>query len=148
MFAYKKIGNMFLVYGENVRFFVETEAEAITQVNTRNKEYLEKQKAAKIKLLHDKYQSVYQEYLNQYPKNEVDSFGDKRREALAWTADNTVATPIIDSIVAGWGGNKADYVASVIAKVQYLAQKEGEMVKTRDAIKACTTQAELDAIVV
>lgn len=109
---------------------------------------LDELKLEKIKLLHKKYEQSYQEYLNSYPKNEVDSFDDKKREALAWSADNTAPTPIIDSILTGLGEDKATYINSILAKVQYLAQKEGEMVKTRDAIKACTTQEELDAIVV
>jgi len=108
----------------------------------------EEQKQAKIKALHDKYQAEYDAYLAKYPKREVDSFDDKRREALAYSADNTSPTPVIDSIVAGYNGaiSKESLVASIIAKVQYIAKQEGKMVAKRDAIKACTTQEELEAI--
>ena len=111
---------------------------------------IEEQKQAKIKALQEKYQAEYNTYLSQYPHAEVVSFPDKKAEAIAYNLDNTAPTPIIDSIVAGYGGTitKDEYIASVLAKVQYLAQKEGAMVAKRDAIKACTTQAELDAIVV
>jgi len=111
---------------------------------------LNEQKQVKIKALQDKYQAEYDNYLAQYPQSEIATFDDKKNEALAYNLDDTAATPIIDSILAGYGGTitKANYVASILAKVQYLAQQEGAMVKVRDAIKACTTQAELDAIVI
>jgi len=109
---------------------------------------LAENKTTKIKALQDKYQATYDTYLAQYPQSEIATFDDKKREALAYNLDPTVATPIIDSIVAGWGGTKADYMTSVLAKITYLATQEGAMVKVRDAIKACTTQAELDLIIV
>ena len=105
-------------------------------------------KATKIKQLQDKFQEQYDAYLASYPQAEVASFDDKTREAIAYNLDNTVDTPIIDSILVGLGDDKATYINSILAKVQYLAQQEGTMVKARDAIKACTTQAELDAIVI
>jgi len=109
---------------------------------------LDEQKLEKIKQLQDKYQQEYDDYLDQYPKREVDSFSIKQAEALAYNLDNTAPTPIIDAIVAGSTSTKADYVASVIAKVTALATQEGEMVAIRDSIKACNTQAELDSIVI
>lgn len=109
---------------------------------------LDEKKQTKIKQLQDKFQSQYDTYLASYPQAEVASFDDKKKEAIAYNLDNTVPTPIIDSILVGLGDDKATYINSILAKVQYLAQQEGTMVKTRDAIKACTTQAELDAIVI
>jgi len=109
---------------------------------------LDEQKQAKIKALQDKYQASYNVYLSKYPEVEIASFPTKQKEALAYQVDNTAPTPVIDAIVATWGGTKADYIASVLAKVVYLAGQEGDMVKVRDSIKACTTQTELDAIVI
>ena len=105
-------------------------------------------KTAKIKALQDKFQEQYDTYLASYPQAEVASFEDKKKEAIAYNLDNTTPTPIIDSILVGLGDDKATYINSILAKVQYLAQQEGAMVKTRDAIKACTTQDELDAIAI
>jgi len=107
---------------------------------------LDEQKLAKIKQLQDKYQKEYDAYLAQYPKREVDSFPVKQSEAIAYNLDNTAPTPVIDAIVSKNGAAKDDYVASVLTKVTALAAQEGEMVTIRDSIKACTTQAELDAI--
>ena len=109
---------------------------------------LDEQKQAKIKQLHDKYQKMYDVYLAQYPKREVDSFAVKQAEAIAYNLDNTAPTPVIDALIKTSGDTKANYVASVLAKVTALAEQEGQMVKIRDSIKACTTQKDLDAIVI
>jgi len=109
---------------------------------------LDEQKQTKIKQLQDKYQSEYDAYLAQYPKREVDSFPVKQAEAIAYNLDNTAPTPVIDAIISKNGAAKDDYVASILIKVTALAAQEGEMVAIRDSIKACTTQDELDAIVV
>ena len=119
-----------------------------TNFATPTPQTLSENKQSKIKQLQDKFQASFNTYLAQYPKAEIDSFNDKKNEALAYNLDNNAPTPIIDSIILGSGTTKADYIASVLAKVNALATKEGEMVKIRDAIKACTTQAELDAIVI
>jgi len=109
---------------------------------------LDELKTKKIKKLHDNYQSFFDDYLARYPKSEVASFEDKKAEALAYMIDNTSPTPVIDSIITGYGGDKEEYINSVVAKVQYLAQAEGAMVAKRDAIKACTTEDELEAIAI
>jgi len=126
----------------------------VLSVYTNSDEYitsllpLDEQKQTKIKQLQDKYQKEYDAYLAQYPKREVDSFPVKQAEAIAYNLDNTAPTPIIDAIVSKNGAAKSDYVASILTKVTALAAQEGEMVAIRDSIKACTTQDELDAIVV
>ena len=109
---------------------------------------LAEQKLTKITQLHAKYQKMYDDYLAQYPKREVDSFPIKQAEAIAYTANNTALTPVIDAIVGSNATLKSAYITSIMAKVTALAQQEGQMVTIRDSIKACTTQAELDAIVV
>ena len=109
---------------------------------------LDEQKLAKIKQLQDKYQQEYDAYLAQYPKREVDSFPVKQAEAIAYTANNTALTPVIDAIVGSNATLKSAYITSIMAKVTALAQQEGQMVTIRDSIKACTTQAELDGIVI
>jgi len=107
---------------------------------------LDEQKQSKIKLLQNNYQSKYNAYLSKYPEAEIASFLTKQKEALAYQADNKAPTPVIDSIIKTLGGTKADYVAAIIAKINYLAEQQGAMIKVRNAIKACTTQADLDKI--
>jgi len=147
-----------IVYPDNIKFFSNTviadDGLSVICDYSGDKDLTlcvdvnEKDRQAKIKALQDKFQSGYDAYLANYPQAEVASFNDKKNEALAYNSDNTAPTPIIDAIILGSVDTKADYIASVLAKVQFLAVKEGEMVKVRDAIKACTTQDDLDAIVI
>lgn len=149
---YKSVTAPCVVFEDTVTSEVLYIARTVDSFNTvrykSNEELFTFNKQEKISVLQDKFQAQYDNYLDSYPKAEVSSFDDKKSEALAYNLDINTPTPIIDNIVLGWGGTKADYIASILAKVHYLAQQEGAMVKTRDAIKACTTQDELDAIVV
>ena len=111
-------------------------------------ETLKELKSKKIKELHRNYQSFYDNYLSKYPKSEISSFEDKKNEALAYMQDSSASTPIIDSIVSGYGGNKEEYINSVVEKVKYLAEAEGKMVAIRDAIKSCGSVEELNSITV
>ena len=97
--------------------------------------------------LHDKYQAQYDDYLAQYPKREVDTFPTKQAESVAYTLDNTTPTPVINALVGGNEVAKVELINVIMQKVLYLAQQEGEMVAKRDAIKACTTQEELEAVI-
>jgi len=105
-------------------------------------------KAQKIQELSDKYDADFNAYLSQYPKAEQESFKDKAYEARAYMADNTVATPYVSSMVGGDETLRIEMINAIWAKVQYSATQEGQMIAKRDAIKACTTQAELDAIII
>ena len=107
---------------------------------------LDSLKQTKIKELQNKYQSEYDAYLAQYPKREVESFDDKKKEALAYNADNSASTPLVDAMVGGDTDLRVEMLNAILAKVLHIAAQEGVMVATRDAIKACTTQDELDAI--
>ena len=129
-------------------FYIGDETLAISETDKMNVEEVENNKLSKIKELNTKYQENYNLYLSNYPQAEIDTFNDKKKEALAYQLDNTVQTPIIDAIVATLGGTKDDYILSVLSKVESIANNEGNLVKTRDAIKACTTQEDLDSIII
>jgi len=142
------INNGKLVTNTNYNSTFQTVQKAIDFVTTENVKIFNEQKQDKINQLHTKYQKMYDDYLAQYPKREVDSFATKQAEATAYTIDNTASTPIIDAIVGNNATLKSAYITAVMAKVTALAQQEGQMVAIRDSIKACTTQSELDAIVI
>lgn len=150
--AYKidDVDSTIVVNDNGFRMQCKTAQKALLEVSRLNNPPfdLEKCKKEKISVLQEKFQAHHDDYLASYPKAEVSSFDDKKSESLAYNLDINAPTPIIDNIVIGWGGTKADYIASILIKVHYLAQQEGAMVKIRDTVKACTTQAELDAIVV
>jgi len=138
--------NKNIVIGDNYKATFKTEADAAAFVANANTEILNRAKQAKIKQLHDKYQKMYDIYLSQYPKREVDSFAVKQAEAIAYNLDNSAATPVIDAIIASSNISKEDYIASVLDKVTTLAKQEGQMVKIRNKIKACKTLEDLNAI--
>lgn len=109
---------------------------------------IEDLKLEKIKALHNKYQDEYDAYLSQYPQREVDTFATKQKEATAYIIDNTTPTPSIDAMVNNDHMAKVELINAIMTKVQYLAQQEGEMIAKRDLIKAATTEAELEGIVI
>lgn len=88
-----------------------------------------------------------------YSKISVESFVDKRKEALAYAIDNTVPTPYIDMLSTDSVGavNTAIRDALLIAilgKVSAIAQLEAFEDATRTAIKSATTQTELNLVVI
>ena len=93
------INNKNIVIGDNYKATFKTEADAAAFVAEANAEILNKAKQEKIKQLHDKYQKMYNDYLAQYPKREVDSFAVKQAEAIAYNLDNTAPTPVIDALI-------------------------------------------------
>ena len=107
---------------------------------------LDELKLSKIASLHAKYQAEYDKYLAQYPTREVATFPTKQAEATAYRLDPNAPTPTIDAIVGNDPVKRVEFIQSVIAKLDYLAMQEGEMVAKRDAIKACTTIEEVNAV--
>jgi len=102
----------------------------------------------KIIELHEKYDKWLADYKAKFANGEVASFEDKRKEALAWNLDNTIATPICDAIAAGAGIDREAYLQSVLDKVTFIATQEGKMLAIRDQLKACSTVDEINAITI
>ena len=117
------------------------EAERVANLPT-----FEEAKQLAIDELHDEYQKHYDDYLSQYPAREIATFTTKQNEAMAWNLDNTTPTPTIDAMVQDDSTKRAELLYAVLAKVNFLAVQEGQMVAKRDVIKACTTMEELEAI--
>lgn len=82
-----------------------------------------------------------------YSQAEIDSFLDKRNEAMAWRVNNTAPTPYIDAMSGGNSTVRTVLLNAILAKVDATAQLEALVLSKRDAIEAATNQAELDAIV-
>jgi len=113
---------------------------------------LAENKTAKIKELISYMNSQEQLMKADYSGVSITSFLDKRTEALAWRVSNTAPTPYVDALNTKAG--VLDTVArdaqltAILVKVDAIAQLEAYEDVTRTAIKACTTQAELDLIVI
>jgi len=103
-------------------------------------------KESKLQELNQWHDSKTTEMKAKYSQSEVDSFLDKRNEAMAWRVDNTVATPYVTAMS---GGNEVVRVAllnAILSKVDATAQLEAYVLMKRDEIEACTTQESLEAV--
>ena len=150
MYKYEIISAIsFEVTGDNYKsVFKGDEDKAILVTNGLNADLLKEQKTEKIKLLQTAYQTMFDDFKNVYPAGERASFDDKKREALAWQADDTIPTPICDAISTASHIERVEYLNIIIAKVTFLAGQEGAMIKVRGSIKECLFVDELDAIVI
>jgi len=87
-----------------------------------------------------------------YPPSEINSWERQRAEALSWDADPQAPTPWIDVAAQTREVERNVYLARTLAKVNLFADASAFLVGRRqaidDAIRAATTSAELEAIVI
>lgn len=91
-----------------------------------------------------------------YTREEMDSWPTQEAEAKAWNADNTAASPFIDSLVANNAGiDKASTVNKILTNALTYKTASGAVIGKKqalmDAVNALpdtSTQADLDGIVV
>lgn len=109
----------------------------------------EQQKQEKLEALNSYVNEQFKAYLEKYPDVEVQSFTKKATEASMVLADN--ATPMtLTPYLAALTNN--DFTArnilakNISDKVLENAQLEAFAVATRDAVKACTTEDELNNV--
>lgn len=107
---------------------------------------IERLRASLIKKIHTEYDVAFEEYYTLYPKGEIESFSTKQEEARAWKADNNASTPFIDALTGNDAVKKVELLSAIWSKIEYLAQLESSVVHKRDAIKACETLEELEAL--
>lgn len=88
--------------------------------------------------------------LTQYPDAETLSFDKQETQARAWNADNSVATPYIDAMLAERPLDKQELVNRIIQKSDQFSAAHGAATGKRqrleDDIDAATTLQELEAI--
>ena len=86
----------------------------------------------------------------QYTQCEVNTWDSQKEEAIAYQANPSSDTPMIDAIIAESGEDKATFISGVIANVleykQYAGNLLGQKRAKESEILAATTEAELDAI--
>lgn len=99
------------------------------------------------------YQSAVNAVTAGYPADEIASWPKQEQEARAWLADNTAATPWLDSASAARGIAKADLVTRIMDNAALFTAAHGQLTgkrqKLRDEIDALgnsPTQLQLDAI--
>lgn len=113
-------------------------------------------KASKIKQVQVKYEAQRIALIT-VPSGEKDTWDEQRKEYEAYMLDNLTPTPSIDGLVAGdnlVGGTmtRAELIAKIGENIDAyrsaVATITGMQHGYERKINACTTQAELDAIVV
>lgn len=81
-----------------------------------------------------------------YSASEVESFLDKRNEALAWSLNQEAPTPYIDAMSGGDEATRLILLNSVLNKVKAAAQLEAYVLYIRDQIEASSTKERIDSI--
>ena len=101
--------------------------------------FIDTYKAYLIKAVMDKYQGTVNRLQKHYSAYEIESFIDQRNEWRAWKADETTATPIVDTLATARGITKEELMAKIEANVLAIVQLQGAQNALEDKIKACTT---------
>jgi len=113
-------------------------------------EALQRAKRAAIQRINVGYEAEMGAILNSYPQAETLTWDKQEREARAWQADNTVATPYIDALAAGRSMDKAELVSRIISKADAWVSLSGAATGKRqaleDSVTAATTIEEANAI--
>ena len=104
-------------------------------------------KRVKLKFIKDLYQSKINNLMANYNKFELESFADQRTEWKAWKQDDTIATPIIDTLAAARGIDREVLLDKIGKNVLYIVGLQGEQNSIEDAIKACSTEEELTLLI-
>lgn len=81
-----------------------------------------------------------------YSSSEADTFSIQQVEWAAYTADNTASTPFVTSLATARGIPKAELMAKIGEKVTSIAAAIGTKQSRIDAIKACATSDEVNAL--
>lgn len=107
-------------------------------------------KAAKLNEINRAYSAELATILDQYPHAETLTFDKQEREARAWDADNTTATPYLDAMLVERPLTKADLVTRIIAKADQFTAASGAATGKRqrleDDIAAAEDLATLEGI--
>lgn len=119
-------------------------------VNVKNigRNIIDVLKESKAKTLRTKYQKQIDAISSNYAPYELESFTDQKAEWKLYSADNTASTPIVDAMATARGITRDALFTKIGTNITAIATLQGQQNATEDAIKACTTLAELDAIVV
>lgn len=81
----------------------------------------------KLNVIDAEYERAMADLVKGYPEVERETWRLQEAEARAWTADNSAVTPHIDSIITESGEDKAELVATIIGKANYLTEAAGRL---------------------
>lgn len=109
----------------------------------------EQEKQEKLEALNTYVNAQFKAYLEKYPDVEVQSFTVKSAEAarIAVNPETPLSdTPYLSALTNNDLTARNELAKAVNAKVKENAQLEAFAVQTRDSIKACKTQEELENV--
>ncbi len=81
------------------------------------------------------YESSITSLTSGVPTSEMATWPDQKSEAKAWTLDNSVATPLIDSICLTRGCDKEYLVSKILAKNKYYSTEVGKLTGIRQKLE-------------
>lgn len=139
------VSSIILDNDENVinKYFIDNKILDKNPNSTLDESKIEKK--LELKLWHDK--QIY-EMRSKYSQGEIDSFTDKRKEAMAWRVDNTIQTPYISAMVGGDETLRITMIHAILVKVDELAQLEFIVQQKRDEISLCDNVEALNSIII
>ncbi|WP_417252783.1 hypothetical protein [Castellaniella sp.] len=112
---------------------------------------LKEAQSAQLLVINASFETAAQALTAGYPEAERLTWPIQQSEALAWAADNAVATPYLDGLAVARGITPEDMRALTLAQVQAFQAASQQLVGTRqrlrDEINAATTVADVRAVV-
>ena len=157
---FEKNNNRVLIFSENYKYAIEfnrdengnllttatIDAFIERQLIRSEQDLVDSLTPQMIERLHEEYDMFFENYLSKYPKGERESFPTKQAEAIAWRNNNNAPTPTITAMACGDSTKRQSLIDGILAKVDYIALQEGNMIFKREQIKACTTIEELEEL--
>lgn len=112
---------------------------------------VDRAKAAKLETINTAYNAATSALVSTYPQTELLTFDKQEAEARAWTADNSVETPLVDMLSEGRQMDKSELIRRILAKADAFALATGYLTGQRqryeDMVKAAETAEAVAAIV-
>ena len=122
------------------------EATAIAQTDKMNLDVLNRAKDVLLKEVREYYSEIYGSYLKEYSTNEQATFPKQETEYEAWALDNTIPTPTVDRLAVARKVDRVILLEKIGANIIIRDTMTGEQQAMEDAIKVCTSLAELEAL--
>lgn len=108
-------------------------------------------KSNKLSEINSKYNIATESLVSTYPSTELLTFDKQEQEARKWKEDNSIETPLIDSLAEGREIEKSDLVDRIIAKADLFALQTGYLTgqrqKYEDQLELASTKEEIEAII-
>ena len=141
-------GKYFFNNGHDYKEYFGDADKVFDELIKLNYEVILENKNELIQKVHSKYQKIIDNIKKTASSYEVETWTAQNTEWTSYVADNSANTPFVDALATARGITRDELMTKIGNKVTAVASTLGAQQKLEDQIKACTTQDELDAIVV